>query len=416
MIRSIVAASLTLLAVGCTDADPAETPAPDATSSADADAATPTQSLATELGLTQYVDAITPIEESSQGQVTTYTFDAAEGPICMRGDAFRTSVRDLPGSDDLVIFLQGGGACWSEFCLAVTGAPSGVPSMNVLNTALPENPTKDWDVVYLPYCDGSFFAGDAEHDDNLNGNGKRTHRGLANLTAALEVAKMRFPDAKRILLAGSSGGAYGLLLGAPLTRHYYPDAELVVMADSGIGIAKNGDNAFLQTILDEFDLDRFIPEDCPTCTDNGHITGVVGWFLERDANTRVGLFSSWYDSVLANTFLRVPPEDFADALKAQTDLLEQAFPDRFRRFIVDGVQHTSLLADASGIIGEDLNAVELPPDALDNLLGGGLEIGGLATTDIDGVTMGTWLGALIDNDLSVWVDTLEPRGPVPAPQ
>ena len=185
------------------------------------------------------------------------------------------------------------------------------------------------------------------------------------------------------------------------------------MADSGIGLARQDDHVFLETILTEFNLARFIPTDCPLCTDRGHMTGVVSWFLDRDPNTRVALFSSWYDSVLANTFLNVPADAFADALLEQTNTLHQRHPERFRRFVVDGVQHTCLLANATGIIGEDINAVELPPDALTSLLGGGLEIGGLATTTLDGVTVGAWIEAFIANDLEHWNDRLAPRGPVP---
>ena len=71
------------------------------------------------------------------------------------------------------------------------------------------------------------------------------------------------------------------------------------------------------------------------------------------------------------------------------------------------------MANASGIIGSDLNAVELPPDALANLLGGGLTIGGLNSTVIGDLTMAEWLTALIENDLDHWPDILEERGPPP---
>lgn len=407
MLKTLVLPAVFLLATSC-DGDPAASP-----DVPDAGPPPPTQTIAEQLGLTQYVGAITPIEESVDGDVTTYTFDPAEGPLCMRGAEYRMSVRDLPGSDDLVIFLQGGGACWSAFCLAVTAAPPGIPGVDILNRQVPGNPVADWDVVYLPYCDGSMFAGEAEHDDNRNGNGKRIHRGLANLTAALEVAAMRFPDATRILLAGSSGGAYGLLLGGPMVRHYYPNAELIVMADSGIGLAKDGDQAFLDNLMEEFNVARFLPADCPSCTDRAHLTGLVGWFLGHDDNARVGMFSSWYDSVIARTFLGIPSEDHAISLEAQTELLRDAYPDRFRRFIVDGVQHTSLLGDATGIIGTDLTAVELPPDVLGELLGGDLVIEGINDTAVDGLTMAEWLAALIANDLDSWVDAIAQRGDPP---
>jgi hypothetical protein len=140
---------------------------------------------------------------------------------------------------------------------------------------------------------------------------------------------------------------------------------------------------------------------------SGHLTGVVAWYLERDDNVRVGMYSSWYDSVLAGTFLQVEPEVFARGLREQTDLVHDAHPDRFRRFIADGTQHTCLLADPSGIIGNDLRAVELPDGALQQLLSGGLVIRGLETTIIGELTMSAWLAALIDGDLDVWGDVVE---------
>ena len=373
----------------------------------------PTIDVATELGRDQYVGKIDPVEASSDADSTTYTFDTSQGPMCMRGASYQMSIRDT-GSEDLVIFLQGGGACWSEFCLAVTGAPAGIPRVDILNPELVENPVRDWNVVYLPYCDGSFFAGDVSIDDNINDKGIRHHRGLANLTAALEVSIKHFPAPRRIFLAGSSGGAYGLLLGTPLVRHYYPDVELMVMADSGIGLAREGDEPFLNTILDEFNLRRFLPANCPSCTDSAHLTGLVTYALDRDKNVRLATFNSWHDSVLSETFLQTDPATFAQSLEIQTEKLRQAHPQRFRRFIINGAQHTSLLGDPTGIIGTDLGAIELPEGVLSDLLGGGLVIGGLNSTAVGGLTMAQWLDAFIRNDLERWTDTIEDRAPIPS--
>ncbi|MGK0361933.1 MAG: hypothetical protein ACI9U2_004253, partial [Bradymonadia bacterium] len=104
---------------------------------------------------------------------------------------------------------------------------------------------------------------------------------------------------------------------------------------------------------------------------------------------------------------------FADGLDAQSQALHDAWPDRFRRFIADGNQHTSLLGDPTGIIGSDLGAVELPDGALARLLGGDLLIRGLTATQVGDVTMAAWLKGLIDNDLDVWVDLQAERGPPP---
>ena len=68
-------------------------------------------------------------------------------------------------------------------------------------------------------------------------------RGLQNLTAALDIGVEQFPNPSRILLTGVSGGAFGTITALPLVRHYYPDTEIVLFNDSGVGVAKEGDSA-----------------------------------------------------------------------------------------------------------------------------------------------------------------------------
>jgi len=62
-----------------------------------------------------------------------------------------------------VIFLEGGGACWADFCSAFEETNS-LPPVGILNPSLEANPVADWDVVYFPYCDGSLFAGDVDRE------------------------------------------------------------------------------------------------------------------------------------------------------------------------------------------------------------------------------------------------------------
>src|SRR5690625_7109765 len=80
------------------------------------------EAVAYDSGLTRYLGAATPIVKERQ-DFTLYEFDAADGPVCMRGAPFRSMIRKAEGSNDLVIFLQGGGACWDDFCLAVINTP-----------------------------------------------------------------------------------------------------------------------------------------------------------------------------------------------------------------------------------------------------------------------------------------------------
>ena len=369
------------------------------------------ENLAVELGSDTYVGLAIVDEELQDGNVSTWTFTEEGRTGCMRGAPFQMATRDM-GAQDLVIFLQGGGACWSDFCLAVTEAPPGVPKVDILHPELDDNPVASWNVVYVPYCDGSMFTGDQDHDEDGDGTPDRFHRGLANLTAALDVAKAQFPNPNRILFSGSSGGGFGAMLNTPLVRHYYPNAKLFVVTDGAVGVARGAaDPGFVARLMEEFDADNLLPPDCSDCIDDGHVTRLVDWYIARDPEVRFGVFSSWYDLIIGDIFLGIPPEDLRDAIATESERTHQAFPDQYRRFIVDGRAHTALLGNVSGIIGTNLGAVELPPDIFSKL--NKMEIGSLTKTRIGDLMFRDWLKAMLDENLDVWVDTLEEAGPPP---
>lgn len=358
--------------------------------------------------LTRYLGETPPtmVIPGAVAGVTTFEFDAADGTMCMRGGTFRASTREAAESEDLLIFLQGGGACWSAFCLAVTAAPPGVPPGDLLRPGNAQNPYDGWDVLYVPYCDGSLFAGDNDVDEDGDGTPDRLHHGLANLSAALSVGWERFPHPRRVVLAGSSGGGFGTILAAFLVRYVYPGVPIDVLDDAGIGIARDGDQAFLDTVLDEFGARDFLPDDCTDCTARGHIVGLQRYLLDRDENLRIAAISSWNDYVISEVFLMSDPETFATALERETTVLHEAHPDRYRRFVYAGRGHTALLGNVSGIIGRDYSAVELPEDAATLLAG--VEIESMYDLSIDGVLLADWLRGMRDDD-TTWDDRLEAR-------
>jgi len=340
---------------------------------------------------TQHLGAAVVADETEPDPgVTTWEFDVASGPQCIRGGPFRASVRPSDSSEDLVIFLQGGGACWSDFCLAIENAPAGVPDLDVLDPTLAGNPVADWDVVYAPYCDGSLFAGEADWDDDGDGEIDRIHRGLRNLSATLDMAASFFPRPRRILLAGSSGGGYGTILATVMVRFVYPNAELLVFNDSGVGVLKDEEPWFMTRLIDEWDAWELIPPSCEGCIDSGHLTSMVGWELERDTELKVSVFSSYADAIIADTFLQIGEEGFRDPLVREATRLHERYPDRYMPFLVEGAMHTTLLGSVSGIIAV--------PEGQDSSWDNFVELGGLDSTSLNGVTVGDWMTAMIDGD------------------
>jgi len=325
-------------------------------------------------GLTRYVGAFDPIDSvPKQGELTTYTFEVPEdpmseprGPLCLRGTEYTVDTRE-GSSDELIIFLQGGGACWADFCSAFEVTNS-LPASGILDPGLEGNPVADWDVLYLPYCDGSLFAGDVDRvlpssvlGDGEPGESEGYQRGLQNLTAALDVGLETFPSPSRILLTGVSGGAFGTIIALPLVRYYYPDTEIIVFNDSGIGIAKEGDPGFVEeTLLEGWNADSLIPESCEDCTSNGHVTRFIEWQLEADPNVTMSALSFSEDQVISAFFLMIAPDDFTASLLAETERIAMSFPDRYRRFIPAGAAHTALLRATSegGQPGLEIGALD----------------------------------------------------------
>jgi hypothetical protein len=330
-----------------------------------------------DLGIDAYLGAARPTgSETIHGVAgvvdgsVVYDFDPADGPICLRGAPFNASVLDQ-GSDNLVIYMQGGGACVSILCRATTMAtPRGVPQLGVLDVTDTDNPVASWNIVYVPYCDGSVFGGDKDFTDPNDTQGVRHHHGLRNFSAALDLATGNFPHPKKVLVTGSSAGGWGTVYHRALVRHVYPDAELSVFDDSGIGFSVNS-----SYVINEWGSTRYQPPSCDACQIDANMSPFVKYVLEHDPGMVVGDFSAWGDSVIMQFTFNTDATAFRNLLQSETDIPATAFPDRYKRFFINGSQHTSLLA-------------------------------GFHSTKIGDVSVAQWLGMMIARDPG-WVETLQ---------
>ncbi|HVJ93608.1 MAG TPA: pectin acetylesterase-family hydrolase [Labilithrix sp.] len=275
------------------------------------------------------------------------------GPACMRGDEFYVETREGP-SDTLMIFLEGGGVCFSEVC-AATAQPllslrlftvsSAIGIGGLVDPRSDTNPARDFDVVNAPYCDGSLFLGDVDRNlsDGNNKNGKEDkayQRGLVNITATFETAKRTFPNPSRVILVGSSGGAYGVVFGTILARFYYPNQPLLVVSDSGAPVVNSVDQQFMRRALTEFKADHLIPKSCPDCLARGHATGLLDWAMKRDPSITLAYMTHARDYVIGQFFMGTTGDEFQAAVVDESNFLRAAHPGRFFRFIIPGERHT----------------------------------------------------------------------------
>jgi hypothetical protein len=320
-------------------------------------------------GVNKYLGQFTPASSTDAGSGwTRHTFDTdgGDGPICIEGDSY--SVLTKAGDPKkLLIFLQGGGACWQNFKNCSTTANDGPrPPFGVFDSGNPDNPFADHSIVYLPYCDGSAFGGDNTVEDADYKEGLRHHRGVRNQSAGMDVAGELFPRAKQITVMGHSAGGVGVAAFSPFLARFTfgSNAKLTVFNDAGPIAVNLGqgtppaclDIACLSVLARAFDWQfaKFYPQSCiedGRCNAFGQQTGIIDWRLENDASIREAFYET--DSDDTNRFFaqgdgtRMDPDIYRELILTEHGALNEKYPKRYKRYIVTaddthgGVQGTA---------------------------------------------------------------------------
>ncbi len=150
--------------------------------------------------------------------------------------------------------------------------------------------------------------------------------------------KRLHPTPDRIVLSGSSAGAFGTFMAYPMVRAAYPDTPVYVLNDSGVGFWNPEDVATWEVIKAAWNLR--IPELCERC-DETTFTYIYETYLANDPLLRIGMFSSYRDSIITGTFLKMDGDAFKELLVEVTGAIREVEPTRFGRFLVAGSTHTT---------------------------------------------------------------------------
>jgi hypothetical protein len=306
-------------------------------------------------GVNKYLGEFVPVASEDVGDGwTKHTFDpeGGAGPICIAGTPYSVFTR-AGNPHKLLIFEQGGGACWQNFyfcnVLAEAQAPPEPNPEGIWDFANPDNPFADYSIVYMPYCDGSVFSGDNQVvDPSFPFGAVRFHRGLRNQSAGMDVAKDTFPNAASITLAGSSAGGVGVAGFAPfLVRFLYGNlVNLSVFNDAGPVAVNLNEVAGITARANDWQFGQFYPASCTECSDTGQATEIIKWRLDNDSTIREALYET--DADATNRFFLQPPfgmsqADFRALIVTEHGILNAAHPLRYKRFIVTAdTTHTAL--------------------------------------------------------------------------
>jgi hypothetical protein len=353
-------------------------------------------------GVDKYLGAFTPIASVDVGDGwTKHTFNpeydqtgSPNGPVCIAGTPFSAFTRE-GDPKKLLVMHQGGGACWQDFyncnVLSEDQEPPTFP-VGIWDFDNKNNVLGKYSILYMPYCDGSTFGGDNDVDDPSFPYGPvRFHRGLRNASAGMDLAAATFPDAEKVVVAGTSAGGVGAAAFAPfLARfNYGNNVKLAVFNDAGpIATnlaAANPDTGELDTVARarDWQYGQFYPASCTDCDELGQQTAIIKWRLDNDTSIREAFYETEFDQT--NRFftrLLFDPFGYRNLVVTEHGLLNAAHPDRYKRFIVNSsdTSHTAL---------------QTPLFYLQ---------------DADGVFLNDWTSDFLKNR-SGWVDIVEPHTP-----
>lgn len=97
----------------------------------------------------------------------------------------------------------------------------------------PDNPFAGYTVVFVPYCTGDVFLGNATHEYAPDLTVE--HKGYVNGTTALQYLADTYPGAEHVAVIGESAGAVAAPLYGGLMADALPDAQVTVFADGAGG-------------------------------------------------------------------------------------------------------------------------------------------------------------------------------------
>lgn len=228
----------------------------------------------------------------------TWQYFEIPGTACIDGTPAGFSVNYNPSSTKLFVYLEGGGACFNQFCENLFTRSGMQPSNGGLfdraNTA---NPVGDWTWIYVPYCSGDVYGGNTE---TMIANKLRTFHGYSNHTAFLERWVPSFPS-DTVVLSGASAGGFGAAVNLAQTQRAFGETPVVLVDDSGPPMSSAVFPPCLQTLWrDTWGFDDTVLAECGgDCADReDFIEDLFAHTRSAFPNMRGGLFSSVGDQTI----------------------------------------------------------------------------------------------------------------------
>jgi hypothetical protein len=333
--------------------------------------------------------------------------DAADpgGPPTLPGTAGQWTWIDVPGAEcandsatgmgvnlgtngDVVIFMEGGGACFNAFTCASVAHQNGFDAddlqaavnqtggQGILDRADPNNPLREATFIFFPYCTGDIFAG--SNEDGFGGRNQVGYRNVGLYTDMIVAASDRV---RRIVVSGVSAGGFGALYNYDRIQRAFeaarPGRPTFLVDDSGPPLPDMWLTPCLQTQLRMYwNLDATLPADCAECRgpQGGGLVNALPYLADHHTGDRLGLITSNTDGVIRTFY------GFGYPTCSSTSPLPEA-------------QYTAALISIRDEVLAGKNNFKMFTIAS----GGHVwTLSPLGETMTGGVTLGAWLTAMLD--------------------
>jgi len=234
------------------------------------------------------------------------------GIVCGNNTPYKFFVNYSDKRDNLVVVYEPGGACWDyDSCAGRNGIrgaanPDGIPDDHwelapfispFLSRFDETNPSRDWNMIYMPYCTGDVHTGAATvtypgggSDPDLEFH----HDGHAATLAAVAWIDENFTHVPKFLATGCSAGGVGSIVNYRFLRNGVHAIEKgYLLDDSGPVFPSSGYSQPMHAMIRAaWNLDSLLPE-LP-----------AGFHLDDMGSINTALADEFPHDRLATTFFR----------------------------------------------------------------------------------------------------------------
>mgnify|MGYP003333986791 FL=1 len=264
-------------------------------------------------------------------------------------------------ADGLVVYFDGGGACWDDATCSLPRLASGDPKRRttfkaeimagddparmsgIFDLANPRNPVRDWSMVFVPYCTGDVHSGSntAHYRDPTTGRSfSIQHRGWDNTQVILHWMRANVSRPARLLVTGSSAGAYGAATHYAALREMYPRGSAAYLGDAGQGVTTPEFTDKRNTSWHYRLPDKIFGRDAQHTPD----VDMVARLAEHFPRDRFAQYTTAYDATQRFFYGLMGAEKSCDAWtsKMSQELGRRQTVNNFRSYLASGDTHTIL--------------------------------------------------------------------------